>query len=123
MKVLSWNYKGLGIKAKEEAMKKLIRLAQLDTLLIQETKMEKDMFLQVSANFWKKGGRSAVSSSGASRGIGTLWDDQKFELIESKHCLRCILTKLLHKDSNIQVSLFNIYVPAMYAEKKIVGTS
>ena len=95
MKVLSWNYRGLGSKAKEEAMKDLIRLAQPNILLIQETKMEKDMFLQVSANFWKKGGRSAVSSSGASRGIGTLWDDQKFELVEAKHSPHWILTTLL----------------------------
>ena len=51
MKVLSWNYRGLGSKAKEEATKELIRLAQPDILLIQETKMEKDAFLQVNAKF------------------------------------------------------------------------
>ena len=83
--------------------------------------MEKQAFLQVSGNFWKKGGGLAVSSRGASGGIGTLWDDQKFELSETKHCLHWILTKLLHKESNIQVSLFNIYVPALYAEKKKIN--
>ena len=75
MKVLSWNYRGPGSKVKEQAIKDLIRLSQPDILLIQETKMEKEAFLQVSANFWKKGGRTVVSSRGASRGIGTLWDD------------------------------------------------
>ena len=60
---------------------------------------------------------------GASGGIGMILDDRKFELIESKHCLHWILTKLLYKDSNIHVSHFNIYVPALYVEKKIVGTS
>ena len=101
MKVLSWNCRGMGSKAKEEAMKDLIRLSQPDILLIQETKMEKEAFLQVSGNFWKKGGGLPVSSRGASGGIGMLWDDKKVELIESKHCLHWILTKLLHKDSNI----------------------
>lgn len=53
MKVLSWNCRGLGSKVKEEAMKDLIILAQPDILLIQETKMEKDAFLQVQ-NFGRK---------------------------------------------------------------------
>ena len=47
-----------------------------------------------------------------------LWDVKKYELIESKQSLHWILTKLLHKDSNTQVSLFNIYAPALYSEKK-----
>ena len=51
MNVLSWNCRGLGSKFKEEAMKDLIKLFQPNILLIQETKMEKEAFLQVSANF------------------------------------------------------------------------
>ena len=80
--------------------------------------MEKEAFLQVSGKFWKKGGGITVSSRGASEGIGTLWDVQKFELIKSKQSLHQILTKLLHKYSNTQVSLFNIYALALYYEKK-----
>ena len=79
--------------------------------------MEKETFLQVSGNFWKKGGL-VVSSRGGSEGIGTLWDDKTFELIKSKHFLHWILAKLVHKVSNIQVSVFNIYVHALYVEKK-----
>ena len=100
MKVLSWNGRGLGSKGKEEAMKDLITLAQPNILLIQETKMEEDIFLQVSVNFWKKGGRKIVSSRGSSDGIGTLWDDQKYELLEIKQSQHWILTTLLQKDSN-----------------------
>ena len=94
MKVLSWNYRDLGSKVKEEAMEELIRLAHPYILLIQETKLEKDMFLQVSANFWKKGGRTTVSSRGASEGIDTLWDDQKYDLVDTKHSPHWILTTL-----------------------------
>ena len=89
MKVLSWNCRGIGSKVKEEAMKDLISLAQPDIFLIQETKMEKEAFLQISAKFWKKGGGSAISSRGASGGIGTLWEEQKFEvadIIYNSHC-------------------------------------
>ena len=83
--------------------------------------MEKDTFVQVSAKFWKKGGRTIVISRGASGGIGTLWDDQKFDLVDIKQSPHWILTTLLQKESNIQVRLFKIYVFAAYAEKKIVG--
>ena len=62
--------------------------------------MEKEEFLQVSTNFWKKGGRTAVSSRGALRGIGTLWDDQKFDIVDIKHSPHWILTTLLQKDFN-----------------------
>ena len=106
----------MGRKFKEEAMKYLIRLAQPDILLIQETKMEKDSFLHVSAKFLKKGGRTVVSSRGASGGIATLWDDQKHDLVDTKHSPHWILTTLLQKETNTRVRLFNIYVPATYAE-------
>ena len=122
MKILFWNCRVLGSKGNEELMKDLLRLVQPDIVLIQETKMQKEAFLQVSANFWKKGGRTVVSSRGASRGIGTLWGDQKFDIVDIKHCPHWILTTLLQKDFNAQVRLFNLYVLAGYAEKKIVGT-
>ena len=101
-------------------MKDLLRLIQPDIVLIQETKMEKEAFLQVSANFWKKGGRTTVSSRGASGGIGTLWDDQKFDIVDIKHSPHWILTMMLQKDSNALVRLFNLYVPAAYAEKNLL---
>jgi len=40
MKYVSWNCRGLGSKTKEEAIKDLVRMTNLDVLLIQETKME-----------------------------------------------------------------------------------
>ena len=110
----------MGSKGKEEAMKYLIRLVQPDIMLIQETKMEKYIFLHVSVDSWKKGRRTTISSRGASGGIGTLWDDQKYDLVETKHSPHWILTTLLQKESNIQVILFNIYVPASYADFFII---
>jgi exonuclease III len=118
MIVLSWNCRGLGSKSKEDAMKDLVRSSQPDLLLIQETKMEENSFLQSSLKFWKKGGGVAVSSRGASGGIDTLWDASKFDLVSTKSCTHWILTQLLHKASGTQVCLFNIYVPVLFSEKK-----
>ena len=117
MKVLSWNCRGLGSKSKEEAMTDLISLHHPDIFLIQETKMEEDVFLQTSTNFWKKRGKAAISSRAASDSIGTLWDDTKYEVIDIKYNTSWILTQLRHKESNIQVRIYNIYAPNSYAEK------
>ena len=118
MKVLSWNYRGLGSKSKEEAMTDLISLHHPDIFLIQETKMEEYVFLQTSTNFWKKRGKAAISSRGASGGIGTLWDDTKYEAVDIKYNTSWILTQLRHKESNILVRIYNIYAPNSYVEKK-----
>ena len=119
MKVLSWNCKGLGSKIKEEAIKDLTSLYQPDIFLIQETKMEEDVFLHVTPKFWKKRGKAAISSRGASGGIGTLWDDKKFEAVDIKYNSYWILTLLRQKDTNTLVRIFNIYAPNSYAEKKV----
>ena len=118
MKVLSWNCRGLGSKSKEESMMDLVSLHQPDIFLIQETKMEEAAFLQVSIKFWKKKGKAAISSRGASGGIGTLWDDKKFEAIDIKYSSNWILTLLRQKDTNTLVRIFNIYAPNSFADKK-----
>ena len=94
MKVISWNCSGLGSKIKEEVMLDLISLHHLDICMIQETKMEEAAFLQVSKKFWKKKGIAALSSRGASGGIGTLWDDTKFEVVDIKNSTHWIITLL-----------------------------
>ena len=39
MKVISWNYRGLGGSRKVEALKDIVKTEKPDILLIQETKM------------------------------------------------------------------------------------
>ena len=80
--------------------------------------MEEESFLHSAPLFWKFGEGLAASARSASRGIGTLWKKDAFELIHSTSNTHWILSILLHKDSGIQLSLFNIYVPILYMEKK-----
>jgi len=117
MKVISWNCRGLGSKGREEAMIDLISLHQPDILLIQETKLEETAFLQISKKFWKKNGAAALSSRGASGGIGTLWDDRKYDVMDTKISSHWILTVLRQINTNTLVSIFNIYAPNSYGEK------
>ena len=117
MRIISWNCRGLGSKGKEEAMLDLISLHHPNILLIQETKLEEIAFLQTSKKFWKKKGAAALSSRGASGGIGTLWDERKFEAIVIKNSTHWILIVLKHKDTNFLVSIVNLYAPNSYSEK------
>ena len=95
----------------------MLDLISLDILLIQETKMEEAAFLQVSKKIWKKKGTAALSFRGASGGIGTLWDDRKFEAVAIKNNTHWILTMLRQNDTNSLVSISNIYAPNSYGEK------
>ena len=118
MKYVSWNCRGLGSNLKEEALKDIVRLYKPEVLLIQETKLEDVVLLQASKVFWKKGQVRAVSSRGASEGIATYWDTFKFELTSEESNMHWIFTKLLHKESSHQVSLFNLYVSVLFSEKR-----
>ena len=79
--------------------------------------MEDTAFLQTCKKIWKKKGAAALSSRGASGGIGTLWDERKFEAIVIKNNTHWILTVLKHKESNSLVSIVNLYAPNSYSEK------
>ena len=75
-------------------------------------------FSRLVQNSGKKGGSAAISSRGASEGIGTLWDEKKFEVADINYSSHWILTVLLHKEKKILVRIFNIYAPNSYTEKK-----
>jgi len=118
MRYISWNCRGLGTKSKEEALEDIIRINKPDILLVQETKMEDSTLHQAAKSFWKKGQGRAISSRGASGGIATFWDTSKYDLINEERSSHWLFTKFNHIESGTQVSLFNLYVPILYSEKK-----
>lgn len=123
MKYVSWNCRGLGSKLKEDALKDIVRMYSPEILLIQETKMEETPLLNASKSFWRKGIGCAVSARGASGGITIFWDSSIYDLIQKDSSSHWILTKLLHKDSGHQVTIFNIYAPVLPSEKKFCWDS
>ena len=123
MKYFSWNYRGLGNRLKEEALKDIVRMYSPEILLIQETKLEDLLLLQASKAFWHKGQGRAVSAKGASGRIASFWDSSKYDLIYEECCPHWLFTKLLHKESGHQVSMFNLYLLVLPAEKKICWDS
>ena len=102
-------------------MNSLIRLGALDILLIQETKLEDSTFLQASRKIWKKYGAHATSVCGASGGLGSLWNPNKFSLISESLNTHWILLKLQHLESKETICLVMYMLLTVQARKIMLG--
>ena len=80
--------------------------------------MVEETLLRARNSFWKKGPGRAVSARGASGGLETFWDSAKLDLVEEEGTTHWLFTKLYHKESGHYVSIFNLYVPVSFVEKK-----
>ena len=118
MKITSWNCRGFRRKKKEEALKDIIRTSKTNVILLQETKMDSQALLKTMQVVWRNSQGTAENARGASGGLGTVWNTNKFELISADSTTHWIHTKLLHKATDRLVSLFNIYVPQILLEKQ-----
>jgi ribonuclease HI/exonuclease III len=118
MNLVSWNCRGLGNPSKIEAVKDLLKAEPSDILLLQETKIEGQALLEISSSKWKKRSGKAVSSRGTSGGLATLWTEDLFHLNKHHETQHWIFTELNHKASKLSISLFNLYVPVSYSEKR-----
>eukprot|EP00253_Pinus_taeda_P016135 PITA_16135 len=118
MKLASWNCKGLGNASKAEAIKDLLKIEPSDILMLQETKIEGGALLDINKTKWKKSAGKAVSSRGSSGGLETLWTEDLFQLKKSHETQQWIFTELSHCTSKLSISLFNLYVPVTYSEKR-----
>ena len=118
MKVISWNCRGMGSKVKEEAVRSLIRTETPDILLVQETKLEDIAFLQASKKLWMKSEASAILAQGASGGIDTLWNDNKFIVLLEVRNTHWLSLKMQNLDTKETFCLFNVYSPVNVRGKK-----
>eukprot|EP00253_Pinus_taeda_P009869 PITA_09869 len=118
MCLVSWNCRGLGNPSKAEAVKDLLKIEPSDILMLQETKIEGKALLDISKKKWKKSTGIAVSSRGSSGGLVTLWTEDLLQLNKSHETQHWIYTELTHCTSKLTISLFNLYVPVLYSEKR-----
>eukprot|EP00253_Pinus_taeda_P003930 PITA_03930 len=123
MKIVSWNCRGMRSSIKEEATKSLIRTESPDILLIQETKMEDKAFLHIARKLWKRSEGHVVSAHGVLRGLGTLWNTNKFLKIKEVANTHWLISKMKHVESDETLYLFNVYAPANAGERKIYWES
>lgn len=123
MKLASWNCRGLGNASKAEAVMDLRKIEPIDTLVLQETKIEGQALLDISKSKWKKSASKAVSSRGSSGGLATLSTEDSFSLKKSHETQNWIFTELTQCAIKLTISLFNLYVPVTYSEKRECWTS
>lgn len=84
MNLVSWNCRGMGSSLKANAVRDLLKAELPDILLLQETKINEQDFQNYLKNNKTYEG-IAVSASGASGGIGTIWDKRKWTLLNQRH--------------------------------------
>ena len=95
-----------------------MRMESSDILLLQETKIDKDLLLNLSKNKWNMYNGIAVSARGTCGGLATIWSMDKFTLLSSFASQHWIFSELQCSISKISIALFNLYVPVNYVEKK-----
>ena len=122
MQINSWNCRGLGNSSKAEAVKDLLKLAPSKILLLQETKIKGEALLLISKNKWNLNSGKTISTRGSCGGLAILWCDENFRLNKWYSTQCWIFTELFHHSSKSTFSLFNLYVPVNYMEKKSVGS-
>ena len=85
--------------------------------------MEDKSFLHISKKLWKKSEGQAVSARGASGGLGTIWNANKFSRIKEVFNTHWFFSKLQNVDTNEILYLFNVYSPVSVGEKNICWDS
>jgi exonuclease III len=118
MKIVSWNCRGLGNPAKNEAVKDLMKVEPKDILMLQETKIEGEALLEINKHKWQKNIGKAISARGTFEGIATLWKAEQFILVNSYNTQHWSFTELKHIASKLTITLFNLYVLTLQTEKK-----
>eukprot|EP00253_Pinus_taeda_P024741 PITA_24741 len=106
----------MGSPLKLKAIRDLLKQEQPDLLLIQETKISAEDFQHQSQNFKNFIGVS-IGSEGASGRIGTMWNKNKWEIINSQFCSWWVRTDLKNKGSQEIYYIYNIYAPNHHRDK------
>lgn len=79
--------------------------------------MEDKVFLHIGKKLWKRSEGQAISAQGASGGLGTLWNANKFSKVKEVVNSHWLFTKLKHVKSDETLCLFNVYATISAGEK------
>ncbi len=98
MKFISWNIRGLNGAHKKDLVINMIRDHRPDFLMIQETKMKRDLVKRISFN--KAFSYEASNLEGASRGVLILYNSRAFKLSTLFSIHNALLCEVSHIHSN-----------------------
>lgn len=117
MKILSWNIRGLNSPYKQFLIKLCISDNKVDILLLQETKMKKEVFEKDVLKIWPNANYFLSYVEGASGGIATLWNPLEFKGSLGFFGKSNLMASLEDQSSLEKWNLFNIYAPNFSRDK------
>lgn len=106
----------MGSSLKVNAVRDIVKSEKPDFLLLQETKISENDFKEKIKKIKNYEG-IAISSEGASGGIGTLWDKKKWQLKDYTHNRWWIRTDLQNTKTTEDYSVYNVYAPPHFRDK------
>lgn len=118
MKLLSWNIRGLGKNEKKGMLKKLLRVRNVDFLLIQESKLRSvNNFFVNSIWGHSSFGFFEVETNESKGGLLCVWNSELFSLIQACNN-RNFLLLYDSISPNFYCTIVNVYGPCSIADKK-----
>lgn len=106
----------MGSSLKANAVRGLLKFEQPDLLLLQETKISDQDFQNHTKRSTNYSG-TTISAAGASGGIGTIWNKNKWELTNQNSHSWWVRTHIQNKASKEDYIIYNIYAPNHYRDK------
>lgn len=119
MKILSFNMRGAGSRAKRKEVRDMNRWLNTDICCIQESKME-NVKEGVCKALW---GRRGImrwtfrASEGRSGGIITMWNEEIFRMSSCWDAPGMLVINGHWVDPNFSCSIINVYSPCYLADK------
>ena len=120
MKIISWNIRGLNGAQKHEIVWNMIRDQRPDFLMLQKTKMKRDLVKRIS--FSKNFYCVASDSDRGSGGFLTLYDTRAFKLTTLHSSTNSLLCEVFHFQSNESWLILNLYAPNSKKERNFFWT-
>lgn len=123
MKNISWNCRGLGSASRVAVVKNLVYMEKLQTLCLQETKLDSTTMMNLCENSWRKNSSIALDSRGVSGGLCTIWNPDYLDLMDSEMTPSSILTIFKKKDVDQTIIVINVYSPFVYIQNVVFWDS
>ncbi|KAL8496651.1 hypothetical protein ACS0TY_020372 [Phlomoides rotata] len=112
MKMLSYNIRGVGRKAKKKEIRELVNNWKVDACFIQESKLEK-VDGKICRRLWGKGnfGWAFKQAEGRAGGLISIWNEEKFISTSSWDALGILVVNGIWKEDGKRCTFVNIHAP------------
>lgn len=117
MKILSYNIRGLGKRAKRREVREMVKKHRIEFCCIQETKMS-NMRDKICKSLWgdKNCEWACMDAEGNSGGILSIWNNEVFSMVSSWFVKGVLVVNGFLKEDGQQVCVMNVYAPCSSTE-------